>query len=211
VSDILPVGEPLYVLGEEPPRFARGFSFLAFQGVTLPETRLLHLDVCWHDALDFLEGELRNVKAALGEMQTSITKLPRGLVHSEGAPCNCGFDDEGELKVVFDLDSVRPGTAVEGIACTLASFSIDRAATVRRVRGRMAAMLEAMEGVSPLRQEERQALPAVIRLRYLEFAWHAVARLVDGTDRRPGFLKDDILALRWLRRHPEAVDLSGNA
>lgn len=88
------------------------------------------------------------------------------IIHGDYRAQNLKFDAEGRVKSLLDFDSARPANRAYDLAYALVFFPAVYQDTPLTSRQK-SIFLEAYEGVCPLTEEERSALPAHLRLAYL--------------------------------------------
>ncbi len=88
------------------------------------------------------------------------------IIHGDYRAQNLKFDAEGMVNAILDFDTVRPANRLYDLAYALVFFPAVYQDTPLTT-GQMSIFLEAYEAVCPLTKEERNALPAHLRLAYL--------------------------------------------
>jgi Ser/Thr protein kinase RdoA (MazF antagonist) len=88
------------------------------------------------------------------------------IIHGDYRAQNLKFDAEGRVKAILDFDSARPAYRAYDLAYALVYFPAVYQDTPLTPQQK-SIFLEAYEGVCPLTEEERSALPAHLRLAYL--------------------------------------------
>jgi Ser/Thr protein kinase RdoA (MazF antagonist) len=149
--------------------------------------------------LSLLEEELESALKWLNNNKELLRSQPIGLAHSELSPSNFGFDAAGEVNVIFDFDSIRHGIRSQDIAWMVCTFCIKHSETVACVQSKISLLLDSIDSALALKNEDIELADMFIRINYLEAIHRKLADWHSGRDKRMGFIKDDILALKWLK------------
>lgn len=114
-------------------------------------------------------------ESQIDEWKTEVERLAAELpvpdeggwiIHGDYRAQNLKFDPEGKVKAILDLDTVRPADRVTDLAYALVFFPAVYQDTPLTPRQK-SIFLGAYEAVCPLTKEERNALPAHLRLAFL--------------------------------------------
>ena len=120
-------------------------------------------------------GDYPVSESRIDEWKTEVERLAAELpvpdegdwiIHGDYRAQNLKFDAEGRVKSLLDFDSARPANRAYDLAYALVYFPAVYQDTPLTSRQK-SIFLEAYEAVCPLTSEERNALPAHLRLAYL--------------------------------------------
>lgn len=135
-----------------------------------------------------------------------IDDLPRGMLHGDPAPRNLLWNTDGSLCAILDLDLASPGPFIFDLAIALESIAsnMDDLSRTRRIvvdEPAADALIAGYTAIRPLTAKERQALPSMRRLAFVD-------RLVDtavlvATEGLPliGFVLDILESIVMARRN----------
>jgi Phosphotransferase enzyme family len=166
--------------------------------VTHPATLVLQ------DNRDFLQQEMTKV-AALVNQYCAAASPALQWVHLELSPSNIGYDARHEVNCIFDFESACRGLLLQDMGWHVATFCVDYRHPLAQVTTRLAVLLRAIQANLTLDSHWRSYLLAFMRLGYLDAIYRKLTRHERGVDTRLGFIKEDILCLRWLRQHQQQI------
>jgi Ser/Thr protein kinase RdoA (MazF antagonist) len=157
------------------------------------------------DNFKFLENEIEDIRRLIQhqiqkQSQTFNTKN-LSLVHLELSPPNFGFNKDHTVAVIYDFDSVNYGVPLQDTGWLCATFCVDYRKSLHKVTKDLTTLLSAIQTHLPTDVDWHDLLLPFMRLGYLDAIYRKLQRAYDGVDTRMGFVKEDILCLRWLRQH----------
>lgn len=152
-------------------------------------------------SLRFLQEQREIVRNELVQNRESLNIAARGLLHSEFTPPNCGYGDDGGVRIIFDFEALRFGLVPLAGALAIATFSLAPFAGATEVARRMAEMLSELRSSCPSASPAPGLLLPLVRLAYVDAAWRQLSRRSANPARRWGFLREDINNLRWLNEN----------
>ena len=155
--------------------------------------------------LDYLDDRCDVLRRTFLDDWRGLVRTSTGLAHADFTPGNCGYAGNGELAIVFDIESVRRGVRPLFGAIAVGAFSIDRG---RAVDGVVAALQEIVDGLrrsSPSLSPPPGFTLPLLRLAYLDAVRRQLHARKQNPVRRWGFLKEDVENLRWLDHHESSI------
>jgi hypothetical protein len=151
-----------------------------------------------YSALRFLQEQSEIARTELGQNSAYLLRADRGLLHAEFSPPNCGYDKDGEVRIVFDFETLRFGLVPLAGAMAIAAFTLTPSAGTRETARRMAELLGELRSVCPAASPPSALLLPLLRLAYVDAAWRQLRRRRANPTCGWGYLRDDIENLLWL-------------
>lgn len=177
------------------------FTFMVFQGfINKTAPRSLPCTLA-QDNLSFLEEEIDDLRVLTKRHSEILDIKNLSLVHLELSPSNFGYNEDHSVAIIFDFDSITYGFPLQDTAWLSATFCVDYRKSLHRVTKDLTTLLSAIDSHLPTDTGWRELLVPFMRLGYLDAIYRKLQRAYDRVDTRMGFVKEDILCLRWLRKH----------
>jgi Phosphotransferase enzyme family len=155
--------------------------------------------------LKFLQEQREIARAELAQSPAHLQQAERALLHAELTPPNCGYDENGEVRVIFDFESARFGLVPLAGALAIGTFSLVPSAGARENVRRIVAMSGELRSVCLAASPAAAMLLPLLRLAYLDAAWRQLGRRRTNSARGWGYLRGDIENLRWLKENARLV------
>jgi len=153
----------------------------------------------------FLENEIADLREVFDRHSQDLKSRDRRLIHQELSPGNFGFSSDHAVNMIFDFDSIAHGLPLQDTAWLCATFCVDYRKSLDEVLQASLLLLSVIESQMTLATSWRELLVPFMRLGYLGAIHRKLELAQDGVDGRLGFVREDILCLRWLRRHGDAL------
>jgi hypothetical protein len=149
-------------------------------------------------ALQFLQEQTEIARTVLGQHPVYLRRADRALLHAEFTPPNCGYDEDGEVRIIFDFEAVRFGLVPLAGVMAVAAFSLTPSAMATETAQGVIEMLGELRSVCPQAAPPQALLLPLLRLAYIDAAWRQLSRRRANPVRGWGYLRDDLENLRWL-------------
>jgi hypothetical protein len=156
-----------------------------------------------YEALRFLQEQREISRTELAQNSTYLQQADRALLHAEFTPLNCGYGENGEVRIIFDFEAVRFGLVPLAGALAIATFSLIPSAGARENARRMAEVSSELRSVCPAASPAPALLLPLLRLAYLDAAWQRLDKRRANPARGWGYLREDVENLRWLKENAE--------
>ena len=157
------------------------------------------------DNCNFLEKEIVALRNLFEKQKNLLDTNNLSLVHLELFPSNFGFNEDHTVAVIYDFDSVNYGLPLQDTGWLCATFCVDYRKSLHKVTKDLTTLLSAIQTHLPTDVDWHDLLLPFMRLGYLDAIYRKLQRAYDGVDTRMGFVKEDILCLRWLRQHDQQL------
>jgi hypothetical protein len=158
-----------------------------------------------YSVLRFLQEQSEIARAELGQNSAYLLRADRALLHSEFTQPNCGYDKDGEVRIIFDFEALRFGLVPLAGAMAIAAFTLTPSAVARETAQRMAEMFVELRSVCPAASPPSALLLPLLRLAYVDAAWRQLRRRRANPARGWGYLRYDIENLRWLNENGRLI------
>ena len=158
-----------------------------------------------YEALRFLQEQREIARAELAQQSAYLQQADRALLHAEFTPLNCGYGENGEVRIIFDFEAVRFGLVPLAGALAIATFSLIPSAGARGNARRMAEISSELRSVCPAASPVPTLLLPLLRLAYLDASWRRLDRRRANPARGWGYLREDVENLRWLTENAGLV------
>ncbi len=155
--------------------------------------------------LSFLETELEALHITLDAENPVLNSHQMALIHRELSPSNFGFNPDHSIAAIFDFDSLGMGHPLQDCAWMAATFCIDNRKQFAPVIHDLKTLLKAMIHHLDTYPGWQKIFLPLMRLGYLDAIFLKLHRARHGTDSRMGFVREDILSLKWLRDHNDQL------
>lgn len=181
------------------------FTFMVFESL-INKCKAFSLP-CFmiQDNFAFLENEIEEVRSLTAKQNQILDAKNLSLVHLELFPSNFGFNEDHTVAVIYDFDSLNYGLPLQDTGWLCATFCVDYRKSLHQVTKDLTTLLSAIQSQLSTDPNWRDLLLPFMRLGYLDAIYRKLQRAYDGVDTRMGFVKEDILCLRWLRRYDQQL------
>ena len=181
------------------------FTFMVFDSFI--KTHASHSPPCFliQNNITFLENEIKEFGNLFRNHGLAHNINNLSLVHMELSPSNFGFNEDHTVAIIYDFDSLNYGLPLQDTGWLCATFCIDYRKSFRQITKDLTTVMSAIQSQLLTDPSWQDLLLPFIRLGYLDAIYRKLQRAYDSVDTRMGFVKEDILCLRWLRRHDQQL------
>jgi Ser/Thr protein kinase RdoA (MazF antagonist) len=181
------------------------FTFTVFNSFIKTHASRSRPCFLFQNNISFLENEIEEFRKLTENQNQILDAKILSLVHLELSPSNFGFNEDHTVAVIYDFDSLNYGLPLQDTGWLCATFCFDYRSSLHQVTKDLTTLLSSIQSQLATDPNWRDLLLPFMRLGYLDAIYRKLLRAYDGVDTRMGFVKEDILCLRWLRQHDQQL------